>query len=307
VNKHWHVRSNEAAFVLRRYRVERSSEAIAYEHAALRHAANKGWPVAAPIKASDGQCVVEVAGRRYSLFPRLGGRAAPYANIERSRLKGELLARFHRDMASFDHAGQRDGFGTAWELDLPTRSLTSYATFNEMLRSFEREHADLARAIRRERYGNLRELAKLGYGTGAPTFVHGDFWHDNLLFTSGQLTGLLDFDLARLDERVTDIAATIDLDCLAPPAYQELHLPAVEAFVGGYCAVSPLDERELALIPALAQAWILGVVTFQLCGWSLIGGDRPLRSIERSVHERSPRLRRTAQALEAAIQRGAAA
>jgi Ser/Thr protein kinase RdoA (MazF antagonist) len=306
VNKHWHVRTADAQYVLRRYRIERSPAAIDYEHNAIGHAATKGWPVATAIKAMDGRRVVEVAGRRYSLFHRLPGRAAPYTNLDRSRLKGELLARLHRDMASWDAPGQREGYGTAWELDLPVRSLTQYATFNEMLRAFEREHPELARAIRRERYDNLRQLAKLGYGTRPLTFVHGDFWHDNLLFTGPLLTALLDFDLCSLDERVADIAATIDLDCLAPPAYNELHLPAVEAFVSGYCAVTPLDERELALIPALAQAWVLGLVTFQLCGWSLMTGERPLRSIERSVHERFPRLRRNASALEEAIRRAAA-
>ncbi|MEX2080620.1 MAG: phosphotransferase, partial [Dehalococcoidia bacterium] len=162
-NEHWRVVTGDGLLVLRRYSALRSSPAIAIEHAALRHVAELGWPVAPPIACADGTTVVALEGLRYSLFRFLSGRVAEAGNRRIGRMKGRLLARLHRDLARFPMEGQRDGFGRAWELDLfgPTEE---YPTFNALLAGFEREHRDLARAVRSVRYRNLRELSRLGYG-----------------------------------------------------------------------------------------------------------------------------------------------
>ncbi len=99
------------------------------------------------------------------------------------------------------------------------------------------------------------------------------------------------------------MSASIALDCLAPPAKNELRLEAVGAFIRGYVRVSPLSSHEIALIPPLIQAALLRLITFQMCGWSLGGGEEALRSIERSVRERLTSLRKRAPLLEDAIQR----
>lgn len=141
-------------------------------------------------------------------------------------MKGRLLARLHQELATWEAPGQRDGFGRVWELDVFIGAHTQFDTFNELLMALGQTHTDLARAIRAQKYTMLRELSTLGYGELPAAPGHFDFHHDNLLFQRGELTGLLDLDLVRLDARVADLATSVALDCLAPPAYNEID-PAV--------------------------------------------------------------------------------
>lgn len=306
VNRHWRVVADGDTFALRRYHAQRSPAAIEFEHDLLRHVAGQGWPVATALPTSTGDTIAEADGRSYALFPFLPGRPAPYNNGRYLRLKGRLLARLHHDMASWQAPGQREGFGRLWELDVYVGALSAFDSFNELLRAFALEQPEAARAIRVQKYACLRELARLGYGELPAAPVHSDFHHDNLLFQRGELTGLLDFDLARLDARVADIASSIALDCLAPPAYNEIDPAAVRAFVGGYVEYTPLSEAELRLIVPLVRACHLWLVAYRLTQWASAENAKALASIERSIACRFPSFERRRTELDAAVAQAAA-
>ncbi len=303
VNKHWRIDAPAATYVLRRYNEHRSLDAIHYEHDVLRHLDARGWPVAVALPAPDSSdAVVEAEGRQYSLFSLLPGRPSPYASHRYARLKGRLLARLHEDLATWEAPGQRDGFGRLWELDVYVASQCGVTTFNELLMAFGQQHPELARAIRSQKYAMLRELSTLGYGELPAVPGHFDFHHDNLLFQRGELTGLLDLDLTHLDARVADIAQSISLDCLAPPAYNEIDPAAAGAFVDGYTEHAALSDDELQLIVPLVLASVLWLVAWRLSHWAEgTHVDDALRSIQRSVSARFPSFARQRGELEAAV------
>ncbi|MBI5284786.1 MAG: homoserine kinase [Chloroflexi bacterium] len=299
-NTHWRVTTPGGDYALRRYNQARLASSIPYEHAMLEHVAARGWPVAAPVKSRDGATVVESEGRCYALFPWLPGQPGPAHSTAHLRVKGRLLARLHRDMASFGAGEQRAGFGRVWELDLPLQS-SRFTTFNEMLREFGREHARLASGIRAQRYRSLRELTRSSYGDLADVEIHGDFQRDNLLFDRGELTGVLDFDNAHRDARVVDLAWSIISDCAEPPAETAIDPRLAAALVGGYAAHTPLSDAELRLIVPLLRAHNVA-----MCAWSvrryLESGDADtLRRLDRRVSVRLPQLEARAAAIEEAI------
>jgi len=302
VNKHWRVKAGALSYVLRRYNERRSTEAIAYEHAVLRHLAGRGWPVAVPVCAPGGDTCIETEGRWYALFPLLPGRPPPYRGLSYSRLKGHLLARLHEDMDLWQTPGQREGFGRVWELDVYVRAWSAYGTLNELLQALAKQQPELSRAIRTQKYAVLRELSILGYGEGPPVLGHFDFNHDNMLFQRGGLSGLLDFDLVRLDERAADIAHSIALDCLAPPDYKKIDPAAVSAFVGGYTEHTPLRDAELRLIVPLTRASLLWLAVGRLAEWaSGVRQEQALGSLQRSFSKRFPAFERRRAKLEAAV------
>lgn len=306
VNKHWRVEAGGQTYALRRYTPQRSLAAIQYEHDMLRHLDALSWPVAAPLPGVDSQTLAHVGGRLYSLFPFLSGRPSPQT-ARYARLKGGLLARLHQDLASWEAPGQREGFGRVWELDVYAAANCEFASLSELLFAFGQQHADLARAMRTQKYAMLRELSTLGFGELPAVPGHFDFHHDNVLFQRGALTGLLDFDLAHLDARVADIASNIELDCLAPPAYNEINPPLAAEFVAGYVEHSALSDAELQLIVPLVRAALLSLVVWRLTRWAR--GDEPeyaLRSLHRSITERFPSFARGRDQLEAAVLQGAA-
>jgi homoserine kinase type II len=300
VNKHWRIGTAAGDYVLRRYNVHRSHAAIAYEHDVLRYLAGKNWPVAAPLP-TGGETIVEAEERLYALLPLLPGRPSPYVSDRYSRLKGRLLARLHEDLAGWEPPGQRETFGRVWELDVYVGAQTRYSTLNELLMDFGQEYTDHARAIRSQKYAMLRELSTLGYGELPLVATHFDFHHDNLLWSRGELTGLLDFDLAHLDARVADVAQSLAFDCLAPPAYNAINLSAARAFLGGYMDHTPLSDVELQLIVPLVRAAILLMVTWRLCQWANGEDKETLRSVERSLSYRFPSFDRNRLDLEASV------
>jgi homoserine kinase type II len=268
--------------------------AIAYEHGVLSQAGATGWPVAAAISTSSGNLVVELTGQRYALFPFLPGRPAPYNSVRYLRVKGALLARLHVDLASITVEGQREGYRRVWELDDPEGDL-----FSTLLREFAaREPVDAA-VFRRYRYRSLRELARLGYGELRDRIVHWDFHHDNLLFDHGELTALLDFDSVHRDARVADVAQSILLDCLEPPAHNTISPPGMAAFLAGYQQIAPLSSDERELIVPMLPALVLARSADNLRAYVRQGDERALRSLYRAARFRLPAMDRQAVELRA--------
>jgi Ser/Thr protein kinase RdoA (MazF antagonist) len=310
VNRHWRIDvADGRSYALRRYASpphawrSRSRGAIAFEHAALRHAASKRWPVAEAMEATDGDTVVERDGELYALFPWREGRPAPSHSKRYLRIKGRLLARLHRDMAGFDRDGQRPGFARMWELDY---YMGSPRPFNDTLREFGEFHREAAWTVRAQRYRNLKELSRLGYGELPDTFGHFDFHHDNLLFSNGELSGLIDFDSAHLDARVADIATSVALDCIEPPTYNAIDPAALRAFVAGYVEASPLSEQELQLMVPLVRSWIVAAAAGRIAQWLEAPNDKILVKIRRTVEFRIPAFEQRRAAMEEAVKEAAA-
>jgi Ser/Thr protein kinase RdoA (MazF antagonist) len=88
--------SDESYVVAKFYRPGRWSEdAILDEHDFLLDLEEAEVPVAAPLDLPGGTTLSEIEGIRFSLFPRIGGRAPEEMNDDQLRQLGRLLARLH--------------------------------------------------------------------------------------------------------------------------------------------------------------------------------------------------------------------
>ena len=105
-----------------------------------------------------------------------------------------------------------------------------------------------------------------------PTLIHGDFWFGNTLWERGHLTGIVDWDGARIADPAHDVAiARNDLALLAGPRGPEIFIDAYErirgplrelAFWDLYCCLAPIrwlphwveGYTELGLQLPLAEA-----------------------------------------------------
>lgn len=265
MNRNWVIDTPTGAFVVREHRAAQNAAAVEWEHALIRFAGGKGWPVAMPAPAHSGETTVCHGQRLWSAAPFLRGEHGSATSVAMRTIYGRLLGRLHRDLQAFPSEGQRPGFGKTWELDAMVRP-AGMDTFNQLVAAFARDYPELGALIRRERYRNLRELSRLHYPDLPDRVIHGDFEPWNLLFEDGQLTGLFDFDQARRDALACDIAPA-----LMP--FLPLELPLADAFSRGYESVRPLSEAEWALLPALVRASLLWWVTFLLVRWRLEGGE----------------------------------
>lgn len=278
VNRHWRVDATDRTVVLRRYGVARGLASIGWEQQLMAFAAAKGWPTPVADPTASGAAAFDFGGRTWTCHRFLEGAAAPGDTPASRHIMGRLLGRLHKDLAAFEVSGQRPGFGKTWELD-PMVEPAGAGSFNGLVAAFGREYPELAMAIRRQRYRNLRELSRLHYPDLADHPTHGDFSPRNLLFEDGQLTGLLDFDFARQDAWLCDLAPL-----LMP--FQPLEPRLAAALFDGYQSVRRLSEAEWDLLPALVRASLLWWVALLLVRWRLTG-EVPA-GIARTINQRFP-------------------
>lgn len=246
--RNWIVSGHTEPAVLRRY-PEHSAD-IAFEHAVLRHMAERGWPV--PDALSEP---VVIAGRTWALTRLLqGAREHAHGDEAHQRARGRLLAELHADLEQVG-LGQRDG----WHM--PEKTVIDPALY-EQLGLYERFFPEDARMLRwhAER---ARELLALIDSTGARLVtLHGDLTAWNLLHRGTQLTGVLDFEFTHLNFLVADFALS--------------WRGKYDGVVRGYDEVRKLDDIDWALITPVYWAWVLfGVAS--LISEMLSGEAEPVR------------------------------
>lgn len=278
MNRNWRVETPGGPLVLRRYNRARTGPAVLWEHTLLGFASGRGWPVPNPIPTRTGSTLLEHDSRLWSASHFLEGEPGSADSPGMRRIYGVLLARLHHDLTTFGSEGQRPGFGKTWELDAPVETAGA-GTFNELVAAFSRDYPELGSAVRRQRYRNLRELSRLHYPDLPDRPIHGDFQPKNLLFKDAQPTGILDFDQARRDALVCDIAPL-----LMP--FQPLDLRHCAALLEGYESVRLLSDQEWDLLPALVRAALLWWVAFLLVRWRTEGGEPA--GIARTMNQRFP-------------------
>lgn len=237
LNQHWLVDARGERFVLRRWAEpgdarSAMADAIHYELRLLTRLAALGWPVAPAVAGP-----VELDGRVWCLFPFLPGDPSSVADPHaEQRARGRLLAAFHADLARIDGLGQRGDWRRCEEI-------LSDPTLDRVLAAHERERAEAVRMLRwhldraRERIAGLRPQDRPGM------VIHGDFTPWNLRFRGGELSGILDFELAHWDHRVGDFALS----------WRGKH----DAVIHGYAEVSPLEPEEWELITPMWWAFLI--------------------------------------------------
>jgi len=181
--------------VVKFYRPGRWSDAqLAEEHAFCLELRDHELPVVAPLADAAGDTLHRHAGFRFALYPRQGGHAPEFDNLDNLLILGRLLGRLHRigavrpfvarprlDVESFGHASAAflaEGF-------VPAELRANYlALTRDLLQAVE---AQVAAA------GAVRYLR-----------VHGDCHAGNILWRD-DAPHLVDLDDARMAPAVQDL------------------------------------------------------------------------------------------------------
>jgi homoserine kinase type II len=264
-------------YFLRRYRTGILRDEIRFEHALIHHlSAQGGCPIARVHATRRGETVVEHNGAFYAVFDYLPGQdrytwVRPRCTLHELRAAGRLLAQFHSDVATFRAPGHRE----------EPRILR---LFNIIAREWERacrqpaedaflryvhDHADVVRRSLAETAQALRRSAG-----GLPmVIVHADYHPGNLKFQGEEISGLVDFDWAKVDLRAFDVALAVWYFCASweGGADGRLRLGEVRTFLKGYqdrlcepAAIAPLSAAEMAVLSDLVNAGSLYILYWGL-------------------------------------------
>ena len=217
------------------YRPGRWSDAqILEEHRFCLELAEHELPVVAPWAEAGGDTLFRHEGFRFALYPRQGGHAPEFDNLDNLEILGRMLGRIHRVGAvrPFVHRPAitietfgREGSALIRERFIPEEYRESYAAVVDRL--LERIEAVFAET------GPVRSLR-----------CHGDCHSGNLIHRPGESLYVLDFDDMVVGPPVQDVWMLLP----GPPEESAVEL---DLFMEGYETFRSFDATSLKLIEPL--------------------------------------------------------
>jgi homoserine kinase type II len=216
----WRLETDSATFMLRRWPSEHpTAERLRFIHEVLFHAERRGISfLAVPVKTTTGESFVSADGRLWELSPWMPGTADFERSPSRQKLAAALtaLAKFHLAVSDFlPRASQRAAtpppavsrrLSRLRELaDRGTDELRSPAILADWpeLAPFARRFFSTLPRLLPLAIGQLEPLA----GVLLPVLPSiRDIWHDHVLFTGDEVSGIIDFGAVDIDTPAADVA-----------------------------------------------------------------------------------------------------
>ena len=210
-----------------------SRQQIEEEHAFCFELVEHELPIVSPLRNSRGESLLEYDGFYFALYPRQGGHAPEFDNLDNLKILGRLLGRIHGTGAvtPFAHrpALDRQSFGTASvrlieERFIPDEYRASYtAVTGQLLEAIDTILAEV---------GPVRIIR-----------THGDCHAGNILWRDNA-PHFVDFDDARMAPAVQDLWMMFSGE-------RPRQLAQLDALLEGYREFNDFDPRELCLIEPL--------------------------------------------------------
>jgi homoserine kinase type II len=238
----------------------------------LDHLAHHTVTCPAPMRRDDGEMLTQVNGKPAVIVTRLPGAPRPVPTADDCRAVGEILAGIHVAGVEYD-ASLENPRGAAWREAFAQKLAPKLSRAeNELIES-------------ENRYQAMHDDSVLPQG-----IIHGDLFHDNVLWDDEGYGGVIDFYFACDDVLVYDVAIAVNDWCVNRDATLDAEREA--AFIEGYEELRPLEplERELwtpMLRRAALRTWLgrLGYNHFPLDSHMTIPKDHEFsrRLLERHI------------------------
>ncbi len=199
----------------------------------MDHLANHDVRCPAPLKRDDATMLTEVNGKPAVIVTRLPGAPRSRPTAEDCARVGGILADIHVAGVEYD-AALENWRGAKWR--------SSFA--QKLQPKLSRPENDLIAA--ENRYQGMHDDTVLPQG-----IIHGDFFHDNVLWDEDGNGGVIDFYFACDDVLLYDVAIAVNDWCVTPGA--TLDAARAHAFLHGYGERRPLEPLEREMWPAMLR------------------------------------------------------
>lgn len=256
------IRARDRDYLLKRRAGGRDDPyRVAFAHELMLFLGDREFPVPQLIGTrDDNNSLVQFTGRTYELFEFIDG--ARYDRSHASAYEaGATLARLHDMLRDFDSAYRPPvgSYHASREIDAKLASapaIVDAVSPNADNESLTRICDFLSRAYRE----SATRVDNAGFREWPAVVLHGDWHPGNLLYGRGEIVAVLDFDSARLEPRMADVAnaalqfsmqmSTAENATLWP---EGLDLQLLIALVRGYddSAAEKLSAGELQALPWL--------------------------------------------------------
>jgi homoserine kinase type II len=297
------VRSRRGEFLLKRRAPGRDNPyRVAFAHHIQLHLGAQGFPVPRLIGTrEDNNSMVQRDDRVYEMFEFVKGRHYDQS-VEGAAESGRVLAAMHAALASHrcPYDAPRGSFHGVAGTEGALAMIPAAVPAVEPLVDVERLRAQ-CEFLRHAYVDAASRVVRLGYADRTLLLVHGDWHPGNLIYHGERVVAVLDFDSARLEPRMSDVAnGSLQFSMVigapgAPETWPEgLSAERLRAFVKAYddAARERLSRDELeSLSWLIIEALIAESVTpiAATGSFARIPGSTFLTMIEKKVRWIQPR------------------
>ncbi|HEX5690918.1 MAG TPA: phosphotransferase [Roseiflexaceae bacterium] len=283
--------------LLKRYRPQWRNEQVLYGHSIVQRLTELMFPVPALAMALSGESFVEHDGHRYALLDFVDGiNYSGHFLLRTHRRKlmlmaGQTMARLHQTLEGFVPAGAHHiGFeayagarrrDAAWHIS-KVRELSERSA--RLDKPEDQPHADW---LIQHSNALVEALAPIDELLSAVplkrVIIHGDYGLHNLLFQADGSVLLIDFELARLEWRLSDLVSCLSRFRYADGRYD---FQSIQWFVEAYHDVFPLSNDEWRLFPHVWRFYKLqGAVQYWNSYFDTNGPVRKLISARDAIEQ----------------------
>ena len=209
-------------------------EQLPFHMQLLAHLAGQGIPCPAPVANRRNEYVGQLQGKPAVIVSRLPGSAESSPTLAQCAAIGEMLAKLHlaAQTCPVQLAHQRD---IAW-CACVARHIGPWLDQDDA-------------ALLRDEVRYQQSARPTGLPRG---IIHADLFRDNVLFVGEQVSGLLDFYFAGVDDLLFDLAVTVNDWCATATA--GLDAERSTTLLAAYGRWRPLLASEQAAWPTLLRA-----------------------------------------------------
>ncbi len=268
----WKIESGQQSYCLRRWPDGVNLQRLAKNHQVLAKVAIQGCefvPVPFCVAVDLSSQTIErncyefpslliAQSGIWQLEPWMRGRADFFERPSKTRLRAaaQALARFHLAVDS-SHPGEEDVCPAIVDRTSMLERLMQ-KEFHQIANHSRTyapphfasviEHTEIGfKRLSRSMYERLKMCLQLRVRV---TPVIRDVWHDHVLFSGDQVTGIVDYGAMRDDSRAVDVARMLGSFC-------ENEASLWQDAIDAYRQISPLTDNELTLLPVLDQSTVL--------------------------------------------------
>ena len=243
-----------------------SPNQVIYEHALMRHLADKGIGGPLPVETRDGETAVCDRADVYELQHLVEGSAFDPDDLEQLRAAAAGLADFHAALDDFAPPVPKD----LPRYDDPKNIRTGYES---LLPQATPEQAHGIRLVLDVVAALEADFPDAAYHALPHCIIHGDYHPANVLYAGTRLAGIFDLDWVSRQPRIRDLADGITYFAGRRPStldganiYSltqglEYDIDRARIFLDAYREHRKVEDREIRAVPVVATArWLFSKV-----------------------------------------------
>jgi homoserine kinase type II len=281
VNQNWEIQTTRGRYFLKHRHPElRNRAVIRAQHALMDHLRKSGFPTPAILPAASGETLLVLDDEFYEIQGYIGGTPYEEARLAHFQAAAMALGRYHDCVRGFTPSTLCH-MGDLYDppiLNANLRRLRELRTRDqgpavaEIFRQLESREADL-----RSRFALHNQLPHL--------VIHGDYHAGNLLFHGDRIVGVVDYDKARWQPRIVELAEALIYFASSRPGHLK-HL-VYPGFLEWDKFSSFLHDYAYAQAVSLREQEVRALPDYICCIWLSISlqrllekGHQPAKALE---------------------------